>query len=153
MLTWEGSWPNSLVGRPPWLQACSVKNKTNIQYTWSTKTLGKSCTRQLHLQPTKDTNGTLCNLCFNQICTYTKHQFWKLFYRYLCIYLKLYFSSCTLSLVLSTLHSSFSKFQVKAIVSSIEKLKLVLGLRYIGTKNAIIMQCFSEIETLKELQF
>ena len=29
MLTWEGSWPNSLVRRPPWLQACSVKNKTN----------------------------------------------------------------------------------------------------------------------------
>ena len=55
-------------------------------------------------------------------------------HRYLCIYLELYFSSCTLSLVLSTLHSSFSKFQVKAIVS-IEKLKLVLGLRYIGTKN------------------
>ena len=46
---------------------------------------------------------------------YTKHQFWKLCCRYLCIYLELYFSSCTLSLVLSTLHSSFSKFQVKAI--------------------------------------
>ena len=32
MLTWEGSWPNSLVRRPPWLHACSVKNKqkTNI---------------------------------------------------------------------------------------------------------------------------
>ena len=29
MLTWEGSWPNSLVRRPPWLQACSVKNKEN----------------------------------------------------------------------------------------------------------------------------
>ena len=27
MLTWEGSWPNSLVWRPPWLHACSVKNK------------------------------------------------------------------------------------------------------------------------------
>ena len=27
MLTWEGSWPNSLVRRPLWLQACSVKNK------------------------------------------------------------------------------------------------------------------------------
>ena len=27
MLTWEGSWPNSLVRRPPWLHACSVKNK------------------------------------------------------------------------------------------------------------------------------
>ena len=27
MLTWEGSWPNSLVRRPPWLQVCSVKNK------------------------------------------------------------------------------------------------------------------------------
>ena len=27
MLTWEGSWPNSLARRPPWLQACSVKNK------------------------------------------------------------------------------------------------------------------------------
>ena len=30
MLTWEGSWPNSLVRRPPWLQACSVKNKTDL---------------------------------------------------------------------------------------------------------------------------
>ena len=27
MLTWEGSWPNSLVWRPPWLHTCSVKNK------------------------------------------------------------------------------------------------------------------------------
>ena len=32
MLTWEGSWPNSLVRRPPWLQACSVKNKTNKHF-------------------------------------------------------------------------------------------------------------------------
>ena len=27
MLTWEGSWSNSLFRRPPWLHACSVKNK------------------------------------------------------------------------------------------------------------------------------
>ena len=32
MLTWEGSWPNSLVRRPPWLQACSVKNKQNVWF-------------------------------------------------------------------------------------------------------------------------
>ena len=32
MLTWEGSWPNSLVRRPPWLHACSVKNK---QTNWA----------------------------------------------------------------------------------------------------------------------
>ena len=31
MLTWEGSLPNSLVRRPPWLQACSVKNKQKIE--------------------------------------------------------------------------------------------------------------------------
>ena len=34
MLTWEGSWPNSLVRRPPWLQACSVKNKTKQFCCW-----------------------------------------------------------------------------------------------------------------------
>ena len=32
MLTWEGSWPYSLFRRPPWLQACSVKNKTNKHF-------------------------------------------------------------------------------------------------------------------------
>ena len=32
MLTWEGSWPNSLVRRPPWLQACSVKNKQSCKF-------------------------------------------------------------------------------------------------------------------------
>ena len=32
MLTWEGSWPNSFVRRPPWLQACSVKNKQNKRW-------------------------------------------------------------------------------------------------------------------------
>ena len=35
MLTWEGSWPNSLVRRPPWLQACSVKNKTTCLKLYS----------------------------------------------------------------------------------------------------------------------
>ena len=37
MLTWEGSWPNSLVRRPPWLQACSVKNKQTRKVLEKTK--------------------------------------------------------------------------------------------------------------------
>ena len=46
MLIWEGSWPNSLVRRPPWLQACSVKNKQtnkNLNFDFK-KTLTLLCT-------------------------------------------------------------------------------------------------------------
>ena len=40
MLTWEGSWPNSLVRRPPWLQACSVKNKQTNMYFLAENIIG-----------------------------------------------------------------------------------------------------------------
>ena len=56
MLTWEGSWPNSLVRRPPWLQACSVKNKTKQISQWISSVLVfplvqniEKCSRNLNL--------------------------------------------------------------------------------------------------------
>ena len=67
MLTWEGSWPNSLVRRPPWLQACSVKNKkTNTTFTMSFifDQSVQSTLCSLYRRPRKNLEANICYIFF-----------------------------------------------------------------------------------------